>query len=793
MKRWTILAVTSLLIVSACTIEPLDDPGLGEFALTSVVYAADGSILAEFHAAENRVLVDYEDLPQTLIDAVVAIEDERYWEHTGVDLQAIARALVENLKDEAISQGGSTITQQYLKNTVLTPEITLDRKITEAALALRLEQGLSKEDILENYLNTVYFGNSAYGVGAAANRYFGRDVSELTLGESATLAGLIQAPSTFDPYLDPDSAIGRRRVVLEKMVELGWITSDQAVAADAEPLRILPRRAGEPLRYPYFTEEVKRWLLDHPALGETATDRYNAVFRGGLRIYTTLDPIVQEAAQAAIEDVIPEDGPSAALAAIDPRSGQVRALVGGRDFYDDRDPIAQFNLATQGRRQPGSAFKPFVLAAALEQGQTLNSVYGGGPEVEIATDSGPWVVSNYNDLAYPDLTLLEATVFSVNVIYARLVQVIGPAAVVDLAEASGIDADLDPLHSVALGAQEVTPLDMAAGYGTIAAEGLKVERHLVTRIETSSGVNLYEAVPVVTQVMESDIANNVTAALTQVVERGTGQQADIGRPVAGKTGTSQEHRDAWFVGYTPELSAAVWVGYAEGAISMEPPDTPFTVTGGTWPAQIWSRFASVALSGSFELLAQGDTGALVTVQIDTSTGFLAGPFCPRSSVAPVQLPADSVPTVVCPIHNPGGVVEVGSYDLPDVISMDLGTAVRTLNELGFLTTVEWLDGGALPQGTVFNQEPSPGFPTQTGTVVRLIVAGPEPGSVVPSVLGFPADQAAAELAEIGVGTEIITEAESDPDDAARRPGVVWKQDPAPGADASGIVRLWVNP
>ena len=495
----------------------------------------------------------------------------------------MARALVANLADREVVQGGSTITQQYLKNVVLTPDITLDRKITEAPLALRLEQGVGKEDILENYLNTVYFGNSAYGVGAASNRYFGKDVSELDLAESATLAGLIQAPSSYDPYKNPDAAIGRRRIVLEKMAGLGWITVDEAQAADTAPLRLLPRVAGEPLRYPYFTEEVKRWLLDLPALGETATDRYNALFRGGLRIYTTLDPVVQEAAEDAIADVIPVDGPAVALAAVDPRSGEIRALVGGRDFYDVSDPTAQFNLATQGRRQPGSAFKPFVLATALDQGQSLSAVYAGGSEVEIATDSGPWIVQNYNELAYPHLTLLEATVFSVNVVFAQLVNVIGPQAVADLAASSGIATPLQGLHSIGLGAQEVSPLDMASGYATFAAEGLHVDSYMVTRIETTGGVNLYESVPVATQVIERDVANNVTAALTQVVERGTGQQAKIGRPVAGKTGTSQEHRDAWFVGYTPELSAAVWVGYPQGAISMEPPLTPFTVTGGTWP------------------------------------------------------------------------------------------------------------------------------------------------------------------------------------------------------------------
>lgn len=319
-------------------------------------------------------------------------------------------------------------------------------------------------------------------------------------------------------------------------------------------------------------------------------------------------------------------------------------------------------------------------------------------------------MQNYNELAYPDLTLLEATVFSVDVVFARVIQVTGPDAVTDLAAASGIEMPLDPLHSVALGAQEVTPLDMAAGFATFAGEGPPVERHLVTRIDTSRGVNLYEVIPIVSQVIERDVANDVTAALTQAGARGTGQETSIGRPIAGKTGASQEHRDAWFVGYTPELSAAVWVGLAQGAILMEPPLTPFTVTGGTWPAQIWSPVRSAALSSSFELLNAGDTGVLIDVQIDTSTGFLADPFCPRRHVARVRLPADSVPTVVCPIHNPTGVVAAGSFDIPDVISMDLGSAVMILNEVGFLTTVEWQDGGDLAQGTIFNQLPSPGFP-----------------------------------------------------------------------------------
>ncbi len=793
MKRWLGLVATLGLLATACQFQPLDDPGLGDRGLTSVVYASDGSVLAEWHAEEDRALITYDELPRHLIDAVVAIEDERYWAHAGVDLQALARALIADLESGTIAQGGSTITQQYLKNVVLTPEVTLDRKVAEAALALRLEEGLSKEEILERYLNTVYLGDGAYGVGTAATHYFGKAPRDLTLGESALLAGLIQSPGSTDPYRDPDAALARRRVVLERMVRLGWISQDEAEAADRESLVLQVQRPGDVSRYPYFTEEVKRRLLDDPALGETATDRYNAIFRGGLRIYTTVDPLVQESAEAAVASVLEGQAPYAALAAVDPRTGHVLGLVGGNDFYNEEDPVARFNLATQGARQPGSSFKPFVLAAALEHGLTLENIFEGGNSITVATDSGPWTVENYNNANFPNLTLLEATVFSVNVVYAQVVDLIGPDAVVDVAAATGIGG-LQPFHSIALGAQEVSPLDMASAYGTFAAEGIHVDPILVTAIETHDGVNIYEAVPVVTEALSRDVAQTLTGALTEVVKRGTGQQARIGRPIAGKTGTSQDHHDAWFVGYTPELAAAVWVGFPEGQVTMEPPTTPYTITGGSWPAQIWSRFASGALSGTpYGLLAEADTSGQVAVEVDTSTGFLAGPYCPRQHVHRIQVPSGDAPNVICPIHNPSGVVAVGSGELPDVIGSDLGTAVAALSAAGFQVKVDYQDGGSLAPGTVFGQNPSAGFPAQAGTTVRLAVAGPEPGSVVPSVVGFPLGQAISELSAIGVSIDVIEAAESNPDDASRRAGVVWKQDPAPGAAATGTVTIWANP
>ncbi|MDP8958097.1 MAG: PBP1A family penicillin-binding protein [Actinomycetota bacterium] len=786
--------MVAALVAAACAVEPLPDPGLGDLGLTTIVYAADGSVLAEWHGEEDRVLAEYHQLPKHLIDAVVAIEDERYWEHPGVDIKAVGRALLANMEAEDVVQGGSTITQQYLKNVLLTPEVSVDRKLSEAALALRLEEGLGKEEILERYLNTVYFGNGAYGVGAAARRYFGKDVGQLTLAQSALLAGLIRAPAATDPYEDPKAALGRRRLVLEKMLELRWIDSDAARTADQEQLALRPRQAGRRVRYPYFVEEVKRRLLNDPALGATPTERYNALFRGGLRIHTTLDPAMQEAAQAAVASVLPEEGPAGALVAIEPRTGHVLAMVGGERFYDPDDPSAQFNLATQGRRQTGSAFKPFVLAAALETGVGLEEVFPAGQSVTIATRSGPWQVENYNGMTFPDLTLLEATVFSVNAVYARLVDRIGPQQVVDVARAAGIQSGLRPYHAVALGAQEASVMEMASAFGTFAGEGIHIDPILVTTIETDGGVNLYESVPVVTQAFDRSVAERVTGALTEVVRRGTGVNARIGRPVAGKTGTSQEHRDAWFVGYTPELSAAVWVGYPQGQVEMRAPTTPFTITGGTWPAQIWARFASVALAGvPYGDLSVTSLDGQVGVEIDLSTGFLAGPFCPRAHVQHVRLPADRVPTVVCPIHNPSGVVSVGAGTVPDLIGLDLASAVDKLSAAGYQAKVNWADGGPLAQGTVFGQRPSPSFPAQSGSIVRLNVAGPEPGSVIPSVLGLPLEQAKSELEATGVSLVVIDQAEEVPEDAAQRSGLVWKQEPAVGTAAEGEVTIWVNP
>jgi penicillin-binding protein 1A len=472
----------------------------------------------------------------------------------------------------------------------------------------------------------------------------------------------------------------------------------------------------------------------------------------------------------------------------------VLAIVGGADYYDPDDPIAKFNLATQGLRQPGSSFKPFILAAALEAGYRLDDVFHAGERTIVPGESGPWEVTNNEGASFPDLTLREATVFSVNTVYADLITALGPSLVADAAAAAGITTPLDPLPSLALGAQEVTVLDMASAYGTFAAGGLHVEPVLVTRIEDSEGRILYEPVPQVTDAVPASVAEAVTTVLTETVRRGTGQQAKIGRPTAGKTGTTEAHHDAWFVGYTEELAAAVWIGFPEGNRPLTAPYTPYTITGGTWPAQVWSRFAIGALSGvPYGGLAVGGEGATTTVEIDTSTGFLAGPLCPRSRVATVHLSPEAVPTIVCPLHNHGGRTAVTAGVVPEVVGSPISDAVALLEAAAYEVRLDWVDSiGGVP-GDILFQVPAAGTPLSSGAAVTVTVAGPEPGTTVPDVLGLGLEAARDRLAAAGLHVLVRLEAEADPEDAVRRAGIVWAQQPSAGSDPGESVTVWVNP
>lgn len=793
MPRLTAGALAIALLATACSVEPIEDPGIGAGDLTTTVYAADGSVLAEWHAEQDRLLVTYDELPTHFIDAVVAIEDRRFWVHPGIDLRSVARATVENLEAGAIVEGGSTITQQYVKNVLLGGEVTLERKAEEMGLALQIEETLTKQEIIERYLNTVFFGEGAYGIGAAAKRFFGKAPADLTLGESALLAAVINSPSRLNPYDNMVGALERREVVLDAMLELGWVGASDAIRAASEPVMLSPRGTADRMRYPYFTDEVRRRLLENPALGATPEERWAKVTAGGLTVYTTLRPSVQQAAETAIASIIPDGGPSGALVAIDPRDGSVLAIVGGRDFYDPEDPIAQFNLATQGRRQPGSAFKPFTLAAALQAGVQLDSTWPGGRSTVLSTPTGRWEVFNHEQAFYPGLTLQEATVFSVNVPYAHLVDWIGPERVVAMAHDLGIQSELTPTPVIALGAEEVTVFEMAAAFATFATGGIRTKPTLITRIVDRDGTVLYQHIPTYSRVLDAAVADQVTATLTEAVRRGTGQQAKIGRPVAGKSGTTEGNHDAWFVGYTPEISAAVWVGYPNGNTALVSPNTPYTITGGSWPAQIWSRFAIAALSGVAYSNPPDTLTELVTVEIDTATGFLAGPLCPRATVATVQLQAGHVPSIVCPIHNPTGIDLHGDGTVPAVEMFSTIEAVALLESAGYRVHLVWGTETSYLPGTILGQFPAAGTPLAAGSQVEIVIAGPEPGTVAPNVLGRSSTDARTRLQAAGLGVTIIVVGNPNAPVDEPTPLTVWAQSPAAGEPVSGSVTLWVSP
>ena len=794
MPRLTAGVLVIALLTTACTVEPIEDPGIGAGSLTTTVYAADGSVLTEWHAGEDRTLVAYDELPTHFINAVVAIEDRRFWIHNGVDVRAVTRAVNANLEAGEIVQGGSTITQQYVKNVLVGDEITFERKASEIGFALRVEETLTKQEILERYLNTIFFGESAYGVGAAARRFFAKDAAELTLSESALLAGLINSPTSLNPYEHPTAALVRRDAVLGEMVALDWVDRAAADAASLEPLAIVPRGSVDQMRFPYFTDEVQRRLLENPALGDTPEERYAALTGGGLQIYTTLQPEVQMAAETAVNSVIPDEGPAAAVVAIDPRDGRVLAIVGGRDFYDTSDSIAEFNLATQGSRQPGSAFKPFALAAALQAGVDIESTWPGGRRAVVDGLNGAWEVANHEDAYYPALTLREATVFSVNVPYAYLIDLIGPERVVDAATSAGIRTDLAAVPTVVLGTQDVTVFDMAEGYTTFANNGVHVDPVFVTHIEDASGNLIFEHLPTYSRVFSEDVAQEVTSALTDAVRRGTGQQAKIGRPVAGKTGTTEGSHDAWFVGYTPEFVAAVWVGFPEGNVQMVAPNTEYTITGGTWPARIWSRFAIAALGGvSYSSVDTDSEVELVTVRLDTSTGFLAGPLCPRSHVVTVQLRPAVVPSIICPIHNPQGLVVADRGTVPEVEGYGVTDAVMLLEASGYDIRISWTaESQYITPGTIVSQSPESFSALEAGQVVAIAVAGPEPGTFIPDVTGRHRIDAVARLEGSGLTVDIITLQDPTPEEGGAS-NLVWAQYPASGEPANGIVTIWVEP
>ncbi|HVF14416.1 MAG TPA: PBP1A family penicillin-binding protein, partial [Acidimicrobiales bacterium] len=573
---------------------------LGPLATRSVVHAADGSVIDIFHDEEYRVPVPLDRVPAHVVRAVLDAEDERFYDHGPLDLRAMTRAMVNNLEEGEISEGGSTITQQLVKTVLLTSKQDVDRKLQEAALAIRLEKQMTKDQILERYLNTVYFGNHSYGIQAAAERYYRVGVEHLTVGQATLLAGLIRNPVYADPYDNPEAATERRDVIVDRMVTLGHLSPVQADYVKSEPMPPpLPPDVGPAPGTGYFTEYVKQQLLRDTRLGATDSERYQAVFRGGLSIHTTLNPEYQRMAEESVASILPDTGGqfTAALVTVDPADGAVRAMVGGSDFKQTK-----FNLVTDTQgRQTGSSFKPFTLIAALEQGMHTNdSILGSAPCVipNPGSVDGDWKPNNVEGGSAGVLSLTEATVNSVNCAYARLVKLVGPEKVVDVAHRMGITNELDPFLSITLGTGLVTPLQMASAYATLAADGEHHSTYVVSRVDDRDGKAIFNNQVNGERAISEEHARQVNQVLTQVVQRGTGTAARVsGWDVAGKTGSTDNNTNAWFVGYTRTLATAVWMGAPEGDVSMRNVNG-VTVYGGTYPAQIWGSFTRKALGDS---------------------------------------------------------------------------------------------------------------------------------------------------------------------------------------------------
>lgn len=544
------------------------------------VFARDGQVLASFYR-ENREYAPLTAIPEVMRHAVLAIEDDRFYQHRGVDLRAMARATWRNVRARRLVEGGSTITQQLARSLFLKPTRSISRKAAEIVLAFELERRLTKDEILEGYLNQVYFGQGAYGVEMAARVYFAKEARELTLGESALLAGLIRAPSLYTPYRNPMAARERQRIVLNRMVQLGYVTPAEAASAQTNPIQLASERpvGFVGMRAPYFASTVLQYLIQ----------RYGdeAVYSRGLRVYTTLDLQMQEAAQRAVVKGIAAARPlnvsQGALVALEPETGYIRAMVGGTDFA-----VSKFNRAWQAQRQAGSAFKPFVYTAAVAAGWRPWKRILDAPVSYPAGDGTRWRPMNYDRRHRGWVTMRRALEQSINVPAVRTLEELGPDTVISYARRMGIGSPLGRNLSLALGSSDVTPLEMASAYGTLAVLGMRTQPIAVTLVTDRSGRVLERNPPRREQVLPQTVAYAMVDMLKGVITKGTGRAAALGRPVAGKTGTSDDYRNAWFIGFTPHLATAVWVGNDD--------NTPMRrVVGGNVPARLWAAFMKDAV------------------------------------------------------------------------------------------------------------------------------------------------------------------------------------------------------
>jgi membrane peptidoglycan carboxypeptidase len=775
-------------LLTAVRSDVLDLPPLGEADTppeNSYVYATDGQLLAELTFEENRVPVALSDIPQVTIDAVLATEDATFYEHEGVNHLAIVRAALANLRAGGIESGASTITQQYVKLAFLSPEQTLQRKIQEAIYAIQLEERLTKDEILARYLNRSYFGRGVYGIGTAAERYFSKEVGDLDLGESAMLAGLLRAPEANNPINSLENATARRDIVLRQMATHGFITADQAEAAKAVPLDIRISEPPPPAN-PFWVDWVSSLLINEDtaqalgtqldameAMGATFEERRQVVFQAGLRIHTTLDPELQAEAEAALrehltaEDETPEAlarEPMGALVSVDPADGAIVAMAVGPQPYgscseddsylgtDDEGRLlcdrTKVNPAVPGMgagagRQAGSAFKPMVATAAIEEGISpgLTLDARGPQEIEGCRDGEDlWEVDNTggDDI----LDMYEATRRSSNVYYALLMADVGPPRVVDMAQRLGIrTSDLPVECSLALGSGSVFPLEMASAFATLANRGVHCDPFPIARIEDANGRTLWEHSPNCEQVIDTDVADRVVDLLAEPLQPGgTARGADLEDwPTRGKTGTTSNYVDAWFVGFIKQLATASWIGYPNGV----------------------TRFATLEQAQAVCPEVRNAAGELAPVEVPAclETRYLEDQVI--GGVAYEQVFGGTIPAPLWrtymlqaaqrfePVDFPDpGPIPMGQ--VPDLLAAtSISAAERIAEEAGFRLTIREVRDFR-PAGSFVGQDPEAGTEAPLGIRITLEVSDGE-GSVpqVPDVVGLQVDAAAEILFDAG--------------------------------------------
>ena len=704
-------------------VPPLKD-ALPDPAQRSVIYAADGkTALATIWLDENRRVIPLRDVPERVRDAVVAIEDDRFYQHDGVDFRGIARAAVADLRSGRYAQGGSTLTQQLVKQTVTGNSRTIDRKLREAIYAVELEKRYSKDEILQYYLNQAYFGEGVYGVATAAQHYFGnKSIGNVSLSEAASLAATIAAPERYKPT-SRKANLARRNLVLDRMRELGYVTSRQVAKAKREKLKI--ERYKPTSRQPYFQAYIVNQLLNDPkynkALGKVGSDeRKRKVFQGGLRIYTTLQRPRQAMAANAVQGQMDQfrGDPAGALASVEPSTGRIVALYGGRSFKK-----SQVDLATaQGGTgfQPGSAFKMFFVVAALEKGISPGIVMPGPARITIPNRrcftgfNQPWTPGNAGDSSAGTYNMYGAVANSVNTWFAQLAVKVGPENAVEVARRMGI-SNIPPRNSKAyaswnvcslvLGAREVSVLDMASAFGVLANKGVRCAPYSITKVVAPGERKpLIENKPDCKRVISEKISTRTVAMLRGVITHGTGHRAALGgRPVAGKTGSAQNNTSAFFSGFTPQLSTSVWVGYRARRVPMRNLFYGGPVYGGTFPALIFHNYMEAALAGL------------------PAVGFPAAPPPPppprqrepKERPKPPKPPTPPKPPKPGKPRHPNVIV-------PGVVGLPVGTARLLLTASGLSPGTAYTTGGQ--PGRVAAQSPGAGAQLPGGSRVTLVVS-----------------------------------------------------------------------